>query len=165
MFSEDFCFAIGDEMSRREGRETIFYYSRRIIRICAKISTVFTFHFFSIFFPFPSGVPEFVEFPEGNREGWGRGGVACFLIMFPFEGDSFRSGDYTEVERGLGVVERFFICGRSHEEAKMWNSIIGILVTIFRKLFFVFFPIEIKKKEKMEKTNILALFAYNAAAK
>lgn len=111
----------------------------------------FPLYLLSIFFPFffPSlGVPEFVEFPEGNREGWGRGGVACFLIMFPFEGDSFRSGDYTEVERGLGVVERFFICGRSHEEAKMWNSIIGILVTIFRKLFFVFFPIEIKKKEK-----------------
>lgn len=83
----------------------------------------------SFFFPSLS-VPEFVEFPEGNREGWGRG-MACFLIMFPFEGDSFRSGDYTEVERGLGVVERFFICGRTHEEAKMWNSIIGSVVTIF----------------------------------
>lgn len=34
----------------------------------------------------------------------------------------FPIGRLREVERGLGVVERFFICGRAHEEPKMWNQ-------------------------------------------
>lgn len=74
MLSEDFSFCndrgwFRERYLEGEGGKNILLYSEDYPYMRKNFQCIY----FPVFF-FPSlSVPEFVEFPEGNREGWGRG--------------------------------------------------------------------------------------------